>query len=126
MKSPTYFGLKWWGDEISQRWISGVNKKFQINIDENYFFKRDLLFLQYLAEDIIKNYKYKLIYPRKRISMNFLPMKSELLVWKNSFKHLRFKQILSIPFFYILRILLISKFLMSKKKLPVSIGVKKN
>lgn len=126
MKSPTYFGLKWWGDEISQRWISGVNKKFQINIDENYFFKRDLIFLQYLAEDIIKNYKYKLIYPRKKLYFNFLPMKSELLVWKNSFKHLRFKQILSIPFFYILRISLINKLLMNKKKLPISIGVRSN
>ena len=70
MKSPTYFGLKW-GDEISQRWISGVNKKFQINIDENYFLKRDLIFLQYLAEDIIKNYKYKLIYPRKKYILIF-------------------------------------------------------
>ena len=53
-------------------------------------------------------------------------MKCELLVWKNSFKHLRFKQILSIPFFYILRIFLINKFLMNKKKLPISIGVRSN
>lgn len=123
LKTPTYFGFKWWGDEISQRWISGISKNFKINIDESFFFKRDLLFFQYLAENIIKSYKYNFIYPRKKNYFNFLPMKCELLVWKNSFKHMRFKQILSIPFFYFLRVLAINKFWISRGKLPISIGL---
>ena len=64
----------------------------------------------------------------KKIYLNFLPMKCELLVWKNSFKHFlndfRWKNFISIPYFYILRILLINKFLASNKKLPYSIGSK--
>ncbi len=44
-------------------------------------------------------------------------MKYELLVCKNSFKHLRWKQIFSIPVFYLIRILLINKFTMQNKKL---------
>jgi hypothetical protein len=126
LKSSTKFGLQWWGDRASQRWISGVNKNFRINIDKSYFFNRDLKFFQFLALRIIKYYNYDFMFPSKKIYFNFLPMKCELLVWKNSFKHLRWKQIFSIPVFYLIRILLINKFTMQNKKLPYSIGSKKS
>ena len=122
LKSSTKFGLQWWGDRASQRWISGVNKNFKINIDKSYFFNRDLKFFQFLAERIIKNYKYDFMFPYKKIYFNLLPMKCELLVWKNSFKHLRWKHILSIPVFYLIRILLINKFTKQNRKMPYSIG----
>ena len=107
-------GLKWWGDSPSKKWISGVNKKFSIKINENYFFKRDLQYIEYLASDIIKTYGYKNLYPKKEIYFNFLPMKCEILVWRNTIKHLfsygfRWKHLLSIPFFYVLRLLLLNK-----------------
>ena len=104
LKSSTKLGLKWWGDKASKRWISGVNKNFKINIDKNYFFNRDLEFFQFLTSRIIENYKYDFMFPRKKIYFNFLPMKCELLVWRNTFKHLRWKQILSIPIYYFMRI----------------------
>ena len=122
LKTSTKFGLLWWGDRASQRWISGVNKNFRINIDKSYFFNRDLKFFQFLAERIIKNYKYDFMFPYKKIYFNLLPMKCELLVWKNSFKHLRWKHILSIPVFYLIRILLINKFTKQNRKMPYSIG----
>jgi hypothetical protein len=125
LKSSTYFGLQWWGDKISQRWVSGVNKNFRISIDKTLFFNRDLKFFQFLAERIIKHYKYEFMFSNKKTYFNFLPMKCELLVWKNSFKHLRWKQIFSIPAFYLIRILLINKLTMQNKKFPYSIGSKK-
>ena len=99
-----------------------VNKNLKINIDKSYFFNRDLKFFQFLAERIIKNYKYDFMFPYKKIYFNLLPMKCELLVWKNSFKHLRWKHILSIPVFYLIRILLINKFTKQNRKMPYSIG----
>ena len=122
LKSSTKLGLQWWGDKASNRWISGVNKNFKINIDKNYFFNRDLEFFQFLTSRIIENYKYDFMFPRKKIYFNFLPMKCELLVWRNTFKHLRWKQILSIPIYYFMRIFLFNKFTIQNKKLPYSIG----
>ena len=49
LEKSTYFGLQWWGDKVSNRWISGINKNFKINIDKNLFFKRDIIFFEYIA-----------------------------------------------------------------------------
>jgi len=54
--------------------------------------------------------------------INFFPMKCELLVWKNTFAHKKWKHVLSIPFFYVKRILYINKFMVKNKNLPYSIG----
>ncbi len=128
LTQSTKINLKWWGDDASQKWISGVNKNFKITIKENFFFKRDLIFFQFLTENIIKKYKYRFFYKRKKIIFNFLPMKCEILVWKNTlkflfFKGFRWKQLLSIPFFYLKRILLLNKFFVGEedKYLPKSI-----
>ena len=48
-------------------------------------------------------------------------MKCELLIWKNTIKHLftqgvRWKHLLSIPIFYILRIVLLNKIVINSKK----------
>jgi len=107
-------GLTWWGDSVSKKWTSGVNKKFAINIDEQYFYKRDLQYIEFLAADIIKKYDYSNLYPKRKIYFNFFPMKCELLVWQNTIKHLfnngfRWKHLLSIPIFYIYRLLFLNK-----------------
>jgi hypothetical protein len=125
LKSSTQLGLKWWGDKASKKWISGLNKNFKINIDKYYFFNRDLEFFQFLTSRIIKYYNYDFMFPKRKIYFNFLPMKCELLVWKNSFKHLKWKQIFSIPIFYLIRIFLFNKFTIQNKKLPYSIGSRK-
>ena len=49
-------------------------------------------------------------------------MRCELIVWKNSFKHFKWKHILSIPVFYLMRIFLINEFTKKNKKMPYSIG----
>ena len=118
MEIPTYFGLQWWGDEVSNRWVSGINKNFEISIDKNFFFSRDVQFFEYLAINIIKFYRYKLYSANTKFYFNFFPMKCELLVWRNAFNHKKWWHILSIPFFYLKRILLINKFTIKNINLP--------
>lgn len=129
LQYSTKFNLKWWGDVASQKWISGINKTYKITIKEDLFFKRDLIFFQFLTKDIIKKYNYNFYYKKKKIYFNYFPMKCEILVWKNTLKFLfykgfRWKHLLSIPFFYFKRILLLNKIFVNKshKFLPNSIS----
>ena len=110
--------LLWWGDIASRKWLNGINKKFKTRIDNEFFFNRDLIFFQNLSEKIMKRYNYKFNYPRKNLIFNILPMKCELLVWKNTLKHFvksfRWKHFLSIPYYYVIRIVLLNKILSDK------------
>jgi len=128
LSRSTKNSLKWWGDVASKKWLSGTNKNFKLSIEEKYFYSRDLIFFQFLTENIIKKYNYDFFFEKKKIYLNYLPMKCEILVWKNTFKHLfykgfRWKHLISIPFFYFKRILLLNKFFVgeSEKFLPNSI-----
>lgn len=121
MRQSTKNQLKWWADNIGKKNLSGINKKFQVQINKNYFYKRDLYFFQNLSKNIIKFYKYEFYFLKKTFLFNFLPMKCELLVWKNTFKNMfykgfKWKHIVSIPFFYLLRIILINRFTSNQLK----------
>lgn len=114
LKRSTKNDLKWWGDKVSQKYIYGINKHFKAKIFEKHFYIRDLIFIQNLTEKIIKKYNYDFYYDENNISINLLPMKCEIDVWKNTMKNIfeggfRWKNLFSIPVFYILRILLINK-----------------
>jgi len=124
MKIPTYHGLRWWGDVVSNKWVSGINKNFSININEKLFYKRDIKFFEFLTTNIIKFYKYKFFLNKEDFYFNLLPMKCEILVWKNVIKHKKWKHILSIPFFYCKRIFLFNKFTIKKFNFPYSVGSK--
>ena len=75
----------------------------------------------------MKRYNYKFNYPRKNLIFNILPMKCELLVWKNTLKHFvksfRWKHFLSIPYFYVIRIVLLNKILSDKIKMSENMKV---
>ena len=58
LETSTKNGLLWWGDSVSGKWLKGINPFFKIDIDKDYFFKRDLYFFQYLNISIINNYNY--------------------------------------------------------------------
>lgn len=126
MLNCTYFGLQWWGDSVSGRWIGKSEKKIRKKINlEKYFFQRDINYVKTLSLGIIQNYYSKnSLSPKKLIKINFFPLKSEILVWKNSFKHARIKHIVSIPYFYIKRVLLINKFFVKNNVYPRAIGEK--
>ena len=119
-------GLLWWGDSVSKKWLTGVNSNYHISIDSSYFFERDLFFFQTINNRIIRHYNYRLLFDNKKILTNFLPMKCEILVWKNTIKHFylnfRWKHLISIPYFYLLRVFMINYFTMKKQKLPYCFG----
>lgn len=62
----------------------------------------------------------------KILKEKFLSMKFEILVWKNTIKHFylnfRWKHLISIPYFYLLRVFMINYFMMKKQKLPYCFG----
>ena len=57
-------------------------------VNKEFFYERDIRYFEYLAEDIIEKYNYDFISQRKTRSIfNILPLKCEISVWKNCFKH---------------------------------------
>ena len=123
LMNSTYFGFKWWGDKTSNKLIDDSKKKKDLKINKNLFYDRDIKFLEFLAVDIINYYNYKLNFNNiTNFYFNFFPMKSELLTWKNTLKHNRIKHILSIPYFFLKRIIFINKFFLKYKYLPYSLG----
>ena len=123
LKKSTYHNLQWWGDEISGKYINGINKTFKASYEKNLFFKRDINFFEFLAEDLIKHYGYKFSSElKKKYFFNVLPMKCELIIWKNTLKNKNFFHILSLPYFYLKRLIMINKFSIKKIELPYSIG----
>ena len=121
LKRSSKNDLKWWGDKISKKYVTGINKKFTIKIYDDHFYERDLIFFQNLTKKIIKKYNYRFYYVKKNILFNLFPMKCEIDVWRNTIKNLfyggfRWKHLLSIPIFYFLRICMINKFQESLKR----------
>ena len=123
MNKCTYFGLHWWGDAIGNRWIPKDVKENNSKIKKENFYERDIRYFEYLAEDIIENYNYDFISSRKtRSFFNILPLKCEISVWKNCFKHRSIKHVLSIPYFYLKRIFFLNKLFVRYRYLPKSLG----
>ena len=117
----TFNGKKWWGDSISGKFLSGINKNYKINKNYRYFTKNDAEYFIYLMKDYLIEYRYyEKISPKSDIK--FSPFKSELATWKNSFRNKKIKHILSIPYFFLKRVLFINKYFCSFKNLPYSIG----
>ena len=123
MKYSTYFNLNWWGDEVSVKDLNGINKDFKINFKKETFYTRDIKFLEYILSDYIVFYGYKFNEKTSKFFFNLLPMKCEILAWKNTFKHKRLKHILSIPFFYIKRLLFVNKFSQKNLNMPRAFGM---
>jgi len=124
LKESTYHGFKWWGDEVSRRDLDGINKNFKISYDLELFEKKDLFFIKNLMNNQLKKYNYK-IEISKKYFIHFMPLKCELITWKNIIKTKKIKHILSIPYFYLKRILIFNKFFIKDIVLPKSILLNK-
>ena len=114
-------GLQWWGDSAGKVWLPGVNKKFKTIIDTNYLSEKDFIYLQSLTSHIIKKYKYKFIFPKENKFLLLSPMKCEIKIVKNTFKHLfylgfRWKHLITLPFYYILRITMLNKLVINTRE----------
>ena len=105
MEKSTYHGKLWWGDKLSIKYINGFNKNFNDKYDKKLFFKKDIIYLNYFLNFYYTNYKYKKIYSDKfKKIYSFLPLKFELIIWKNLIINLNFLQLFLIPYYWIKRI----------------------
>ena len=109
MKLSTYHGKLWRGDRLSKRNLGGVNKNFQDKYSNNNFFKKDIIYLENSLSFYYEKYRYQRFSKNCEIKFyqKLLPLKIELIVWKNLVINLNFKQIIMIPYYYIKRILML-------------------
>ena len=125
LKKSTYFNKIWWGDQVSKKFLNGLNPKFKNNFDEKIFFNKDVEIIENRIKNILINYNYP-IRSKLKIKIKYitlLPLKLELIVWFNCFKIKNFKQFIQIPFYLIKRLIIFSrKNLYNKNNLPYSIG----
>ncbi len=124
LKNSTFHNLKWWGDKISGKDKSGINKKHKVSYDIKYFTKNNLAFFQNKLNLKLKTYCYEII-SEQSLNLHTLPFKCEFLTWKNTIKNRRLKHIISIPYFYFKRIILFTFFNYENTNLPASIGLDK-
>ena len=55
----TFFNKKWWGDEVSEKYLDGINNNFKNNIDLSYFFQRDIYYIEFLMNNLMTTLNYK-------------------------------------------------------------------
>ncbi len=126
MLESSYHGKKWWGDQLSVKYLDGFNKNINGKKWKDRFFYYDNFLIEFILGDRLRHYGYLskrkilIIYLIFASFLVFLPMKYEWRVFIYNFKRNQtFKgKIVSTAnwlIFYILRILLYFRFI--KKKL---------
>ncbi len=123
LAKSTFRKKLWWGDRITKKYLNGINENYKISIDKKLFFKKDLIYFNYVFKRIINFYGYKLYLKKNKFRWFYLlPLKIEILIFLNSLKLMNFKYMISSPIFYLLRIyktLIRNK---NYKTFPYSIG----
>ena len=123
LSKSTFQKKLWWGDEISQKYLNGVNKNYKISIEKKLFFEKDLIYFNYIFKNIINFYGYKLYLKQDKFKwFYFLPLKIEMLILLNSLKLKNFKHIILFPIYYLLRIYKTLTLNKNLKSFPNSIG----
>ena len=123
LSQSTYHNQKWWGDQLSDKYLDGVNPNFKNNIDKTLFFKKDIECLETYLKDFLLQYNYPLQSNGLKYSfLKYFPLKAELKVWKDTIKSLQVKKILSILVFWYKRVKLMNKEIYSNINFPNSIG----
>lgn len=105
MYNSTFFNKKWWGDEVSGRFLDGINKNFKNDINMSFFFKKDLFYIEYLLLNLMKILNYEHFYKTKYSKISFfLPTKMEIILLKEQI--LKLNLLAPFQFFvnYIIRI----------------------
>jgi hypothetical protein len=126
LTKSTYFNKNWWGDEVSGKFLNGLNPKFKNNFDKSLFFNKDIKIIENKIANVLTNYNYPKRSKMKDVNkyIKFLPFKFEYIVWWNTLKIKNIKQLLLVPFFLIKRIIIFcQENLYTKKQLPDSIKI---
>ena len=123
LTQSTFHGKLWWGDMLSGKDLNGVNPNFKNNIDNNFFYKKDIQCLEkYLSIFMIK-YNYEISEKNLKFSaIKILPLKVEVEVWKKAILSMKIKEILSIFYYWVKRINLMKNNTHQNINFPESIG----
>ena len=70
MYNSTFFNKKWWGDEVSGRFLDGINKNFKNDINK-VFFQKNLFYIEYLLLNLMKILNYEHFYKTKYSKISF-------------------------------------------------------
>ncbi len=110
MQKSTFQGKLWWGDQVGKRDINGINKNFKNKIDFSVFFEKDIRLIEFYHNKFLQKYNYP-SRSTKKVSFvdKFLPLKTELLIFKSHLLELNIKQIFFSIYYYIKRINLMNK-----------------
>lgn len=124
MKNSTYHGKLWWGDKVSGKDLYGVNKNFKNKVDNNLFFRKDIVCIEIYLKEFITKYDYEFRVKKFKSSMliKYLPFKLELIIWFRTIFSFNIKDIISIPFFWFKRVKVMSLNNFKKTNLPIRIG----
>ena len=114
--------LLWWGDKLSRKNLNGINKKFKIKYDKNNFYGKDFGFFKNILNDFLLKYNYYFENKNSNFFKNLLPLKCEIITWKNTLRHKNLKHIISVPYFYLKRIIFINFSKNSNFKYPKVFG----
>ena len=123
LTQSTYHNKKWWGDQLSGKYLDGVNPNFKNSIDKSLFFKKDMECLETYQRDFLLKYNYQLQTDGLKYPfLKYFPLKAELKVWKDTVTSFNIKKIFSIIIFWYKRIKLMNKKIYNNINFPNSIG----
>ena len=125
MTKSTYHGKSWWGDELSEKFLDGINPNFKNNINFELFFNKDIQCLETYLKNFFKKYNYSFTSTGLKYSfLKYLPLKIELIIFKRAILSFNIKQVFLIIIYWIKRINLMNKKNFDNVIFPNSIGSK--
>jgi len=121
--NSTYHGKKWWGDALSKKYLNGLNPNFKNNIDNNYFFKKDIEILKYYLRDIFSIYAYEVnCHNLRNKLLKYFPLKVELIILKKEFLNFNIKNLFFSFYYFMKRIILMKNDNFKNIILPPEVG----
>ena len=125
MTQSTFHCKKWWGDQLSSKYLDGVNPNFENNIDRSLFFNKDIECLETYLRIFLLKYNYPLRSNGLRYTfLKYLPFKAELKVWRDAITSFNIKLIMSILIYWVKRVNLMNKKIHDNVNFPNPIGKK--
>ena len=98
--------------------MNGVNKNFKNKIDFNLFFERDIYFIQKVLSTYIAKFGYKKIACKNKSFLAiFMPMKLELIIFKDNLIRFNLLGLIRSFKYYLKRVFLFINFDFTKSKL---------
>ena len=96
LTQSTYFGKKWWGDQLSIKYLNGINNNFKNVLDQNFYYKNDIIYIENILSKFMLKYSYKKTLGNYKNPKKFLPLKCESILGLEYLKKFQFLQFLNL------------------------------